>query len=156
MKKLLSNKKGMTLIELLAVIAIIAILFVLLIPQIDNAIQKSRQSGLQTDFHSYQVATEAYFNEIGGEATDITKVNAVLDTSLQATAGKSKEKDPWGEEYDVTVEHDATKGSMLLVKSTGGKTTYTSATYFKDGEVFSCTTGFSKNLGEDVTNCGTL
>ena len=154
MKKFFKNSKGLTLIELLAVIAIIAILFVLLIPQIDSAIQKSRQSGVQTDFHSYQIATESYLRQTAGAKVEQEGLESYLDSPLRlkegvvtpdATTGiikgTSSEKDPWGKAYEVTIDP---KQKKISVKSDGteGKPLEVH-TYVFDGTVFSCTKGFS-------------
>ena len=52
------NNKGFTLVEILAVVALIAILFVVFIPRIDFATMKARETGVQSDFRSYQIAFE--------------------------------------------------------------------------------------------------
>ena len=90
------NKKGLTLIELLAVIAIIAILFILLIPTIGSSFEKARVSGVQTDFRSYQISGQSYFTENLGKAKTEDKFNQYLDKPLRFTNGKSKEVNPWG------------------------------------------------------------
>ena len=53
----MTNKKsGFTLVEILVVILIIGLLFVFLVPKIDNATDKARETGIKTDFRSYQTA----------------------------------------------------------------------------------------------------
>lgn len=67
MKKLTFNKKrAFTLVELLIVIAIIGILFIVLISKVDFATDKSKATGVQTDFRSFQVAFETVARENSG------------------------------------------------------------------------------------------
>lgn len=61
-----SNKKAFTLVELLVVIAIIGILFVVLISKVDFATDKSKATGVQTDFRSFQLAVETVARENAG------------------------------------------------------------------------------------------
>jgi prepilin-type N-terminal cleavage/methylation domain-containing protein len=63
------NKKAFTLIELLIVIAIIGILFIVLVSKVDFATDKSKASGVQTDFRSFQVAFEQVAKENAGFTT---------------------------------------------------------------------------------------
>ena len=69
--KLINNKKkkAFTLIELLIVIAIIGILFIVLVSKVDFATDKAKATGVQTDFHSFQVAIETVAKENAGLAT---------------------------------------------------------------------------------------
>ena len=85
MKKTFRNKKAFTLIELLIVIAIIGILFIVLVSKVDFATDKSKATGVQTDFRSYQVALEqvakenAGFNTFGWDVCDLNG-NRVRDS----------------------------------------------------------------------------
>ena len=93
-----NKKKGFTLVEILVVILIIGLLFVFLVPKIDSATDKARETGIKTDFRSYQTAFEAVAREQGGlghqamgtasknTATVIEKVNYYLDPALQIAA----------------------------------------------------------------------
>jgi prepilin-type N-terminal cleavage/methylation domain-containing protein len=70
------KKKAFTLVELLIVIAVIGILFVVLISKVDFATDKSKATGVQTDFRSFQLAFEqvarenAGFNTLGWDEGD--------------------------------------------------------------------------------------
>ena len=85
MKTNFKNKKAFTLIELLIVIAIIGILFIVLVSKVDFATDKSKATGVQTDFRSYQVALEQVakensgFNTFGWDVCD-TNGNRVRDS----------------------------------------------------------------------------
>lgn len=106
---IIREKKGMTLIELLAVIAIIAILFVLLIPQISSAIEKSRVTGVQVDLRDYQRGLQSYLMENEIEDATEEKINKELDKNLQFTANESKEKNPWGNKYYLDISKNELK-----------------------------------------------
>ena len=123
----MTNKKsGFTLVEILVVILIIGLLFVFLVPKIDSATDKARETGIKTDFRSYQTAFEAVAREQGGlgeqalggstAAVVVEKINYYLDPALQLTdtvaahsgskgAGEiaqTKTKlDPWNNNYIV-------------------------------------------------------
>lgn len=165
MKKWLSNEKGFTLVEILVVISIIAILFVTLLPQIDFAGDKARQTGVKTDFHTLQIAGESYMREIAGLKANGQGLNSYLDKGMTiAKNGANLELaklDPWGKKYDVSI-YEAKK--VIVVKSAGKDETlgntddFTLAVYYTNGIVASCTTGFETNnvLSETVSpaNCG--
>ena len=112
------QRKAFTLVELLVVIAIIGILFVVLISKVDFATEKSKATGVQTDFRSYQVAIETVARENAGlsvlvdnDATGEEKyaelekaLNKNLDPKLHVEIdadGKisTEAKDPWKEQY---------------------------------------------------------
>ena len=60
------RKQAFTLIELLIVIAIIGILFIVLVSKVDFATDKSKATGVQTDFRSFQLAFETVSRENSG------------------------------------------------------------------------------------------
>jgi prepilin-type N-terminal cleavage/methylation domain-containing protein len=143
-KKLMNNlkskiqkmqaKKGFTLVEIMSVVALIAILFVILVPRLDFANNKVRESGLQSDFRSYQLALEQVArqhsgfdtftkdveNDAGGtdtvtdQAAIITSINSYLDAALQITYVSDGKftidmEDPWSDAYRFLYcdEHNA-------------------------------------------------
>ena len=94
------KKKAFTLVELLIVIAVIGILFVVLISKVDFATDKSKATGVQTDFRSFQLAFEqvarenAGFNTLGWDEGD------KADTTLYAGTT------PDGQAYSYTNQED--------------------------------------------------
>lgn len=63
MKKLLSNQKGFTIIELLVVIVIIGILVALLLPNLFSAQQRGRDADRKNDLKTVQQQLEAYYSD---------------------------------------------------------------------------------------------
>lgn len=61
MKKMLNNKKGFTLIELMIVVAIIGILAAIAIPNFMNYQCKARQSEAKTALGTLRTLQEAYY-----------------------------------------------------------------------------------------------
>jgi type IV pilus assembly protein PilA len=74
MKKMLNNKKGFTLIELMIVVAIIGILAAIAIPNFMNYQCKAKQSEAKSSLGSIRVAQEAYFAEYDKYSTDLTGI----------------------------------------------------------------------------------
>lgn len=116
------KKNGFTLVEIMAVVALIAILFVIFVPRLDFANNKVRESGLQSDFRSYQLAFEQVARQNSGfntfdadgngtieesEAKSLAKaLNSYLDKKLQlqveGTTFTLEIEDPWKELYTFT------------------------------------------------------
>jgi type IV pilus assembly protein PilA len=74
MKKMLKNKKGFTLIELMIVVAIIGILAAIAIPNFMNYQCKAKQAEAKSSLGSIRVAQEAYFAEFDKYSTDLTGI----------------------------------------------------------------------------------
>lgn len=118
-----NKKNGFTLVEILVVILIIGLLFVFLVPKIDSATDKARETGIKTDFRSYQTAFEAVAREQGGlgsqaifrESTAeggaksmINLVNYYLDPALQIEGGTDVSGDTGDDLGEVTNNGDST------------------------------------------------
>jgi type IV pilus assembly protein PilA len=71
MKKMLNNKKGFTLIELMIVVAIIGILAAIAIPNFMNYQCKAKQSEAKSNLGAIRTAQEVYFAEKGYYAASI-------------------------------------------------------------------------------------
>ena len=133
----MTNKKsGFTLVEILVVILIIGLLFVFLVPKIDNATDKARETGIKTDFRSYQTAFEAVAREKGGLGTKafglddvssyyagsatqdnvgkvVEEINYYLDPALQLEVSDSDTKwTPDGTGVGSSVYHAQTKTKL--------------------------------------------
>ena len=101
MKTQFKNKRAFTLIELLIVIAIIGILFIVLVSKVDFATDKSKATGVQTDFRSFQVAIDT-----------VAKENAGLNTFGYNT-GDNAGAIPDGYAFETTALKDATIGDGI-------------------------------------------
>jgi len=172
-KNMFKNQQGFTLVEILVVIVIIGILFTVILPRIDFASDRARQTGVKTDFKAFQTAAEGYFRETAGVGITENGINTYLDKALQVNgtatavnaAGKtfnSNKTDPWGTAYSVTIKKPSSTTAEFIVKSTG-KTgaaagDYVSATYYQKGTIESCTTNFGGTqdikLSSIAVTCG--
>lgn len=92
MKKILKNKKGFTLIELIVVIAILAILAAILIPSLTNYLAKATYSKNQANARSYysavalEVATKNP-SPADGSYTPTSTGNPCGTTAVTVTSG---------------------------------------------------------------------
>ena len=110
MKKILNNKKGFTLVELLAVIVIMAILLMIAIPSISSIIYDSRSKLYVQDASTYvtaakQLVTDQTFTIDDYDTTYYIHINNLTD--------QSKIRSPFSEWLDayvvVTLNEDGTK-----------------------------------------------
>jgi len=69
-----SNKRGLTLIELLIVVVIIGILAAISIPKFQNTKGKANAASLKSDLRNLTTAQEAYFYDNGTYATALTSL----------------------------------------------------------------------------------
>ncbi len=105
-----SNKRAFTLVELLVVMVLISILFVVLISKVDFSSDAARQSGVETDFRSYEIAATSVGLQYGGFTSDYkelaNRLNKKLDSQLQiqVKGGQllSAYEDPWGNKLEIT------------------------------------------------------
>jgi type IV pilus assembly protein PilA len=113
MKKMLNNKKGFTLIELMIVVAIIGILAAIAIPNFMNYQCKAKQSEAKSNLGAIRTAQEVYMAEhstyagtlenLAWEARGATNYDysilssSTTDFSAQATSTsiKGTDEDTW-------------------------------------------------------------
>lgn len=166
-KNMFKNEKGFTLVEILVVIVIIGILFTVILPRIDFASDKARQTGVKTDFRTFATAAEQYLRETAAKDMTQKGLNTYLDKSNQIPTGttvidatgvkvESKKQDPWGKEYEFEIKDPGTSTGQVIVKSYGktGSTTadFVAGIYYKTGTIETCTTGFDN--GGDIKLSG--
>lgn len=165
-KKKQIKKKGFTLVEILIVVAVIGILFVTLIPRIDFAGDKARETGVKTDFRSFELAAEQVLRERAGLAdflgvddlSDVGGINLYLDKAMQFEDDTCVKNDPWNEPYTMQIARpegtgvNPNNGAIIFVsngKDTLRNTTdnnYVLVVTFVDGEISAETLGFSSNI----------
>lgn len=162
-----SKKKAFTLVEILIVVAVIGILFVTLVPRIDFAGDKARETGVKTDFRSFELAAEQLLREKAGladfadeaELSGTNGINLYLDAALKFdTTGVSAKKDQWNQPYTVQLVKptgtgiNPNNGAIIFISN--GKDSLLSAdadnyalvVTFVDGQIESRTSGFSSNI----------
>jgi len=163
------KKRAFTLVEILIVVAVIGILFVTLVPRIDFAGDKARETGIKTDFRSFELAAEQLIRENAGlkKFTDIATlcgdegINLYLDDALKFDdTGVSNKEDQWNQPYTVQLMTDAADtnpNNGVLVFISNGKDSiideaddnYALAITFVNGQIETETVGFSSNILSD-------
>lgn len=137
------KKKGFTLVEILTVVALIAILFVIFVPRLDFSTNKVRETGVQSDFRSYQLAFEQVARQNSGytyadddsadgsvgklfaEQKLANAINSYLDKKLQISLtdaeviSETEITDPWGIPY--VFAYDSTNDSVYLFSAGADK-----------------------------------
>jgi len=166
-KKKSRKKRAFTLVEILIVVAVIGILFVTLVPRIDFAGDKARETGIKTDFRSFELAAEQVLRENAGladfddvaELTGATGINLYLDKAMQfGTTGVCAKNDQWNQPYTIQIvkptgtDINPNNGAIMFISN--GKDSllaedddnYALVVTFVDGEINSETIGFSSNI----------
>ena len=168
------KKRGFSLVEILIVIAVIGILFVALVPKIDFVGDKARETGVKTDFRSFELAAEQLMREKGGLASyssveDICGdggINLYLDGAMKFSYDSTKsvascaKNDQWNQKYTVQmvkVDDDPNPNNGALIFICNGKDSvlstdednYALAITFVDGLISAETIGFSSNISSD-------
>ena len=161
LSKLKRKKKGFTLVEILVVIVIIGLLFAIFVPRIDFASNSARETGVKSDFRSFELASEQLLRENAGLSKHSTLstvsngLNLYLDAALQFNStGVSAQNDPWNKPYIVQVVGSAAgqnNGGIIIVSggkdgAIDGTNDFTMATVYINGVISSATTGFSSNI----------
>ena len=168
-KKANQKKRAFTLVEILIVVAVIGILFVTLVPRIDFAGDKARETGIKTDFRSFELAAEQLIRENAGLAdfddvealTGENGINMYLDKAIRFDDdGECAKEDQWNQPYTVQVIQSAdgnpnngaiifvSNGKDSLIGETGDN--YVLVVTYVDGQIESETIGFSTNIESDA------
>ena len=87
-KKAKQRKRAFTLVEILIVVAVIGILFVTLVPRIDFAGDKARETGIKTDFRAFELAAEQILREKAGlgDFADVEALAACEEAAVLAAS----------------------------------------------------------------------
>jgi prepilin-type N-terminal cleavage/methylation domain-containing protein len=123
MKKLITNKKAFTLVEILVVIVILGILFVILMSSVEFSTDKARATGVQTNFQEIALACELTaheklgFNSFGWDIGD-SNGNKVKDYVDAGDTNHNGIKDA-GETWTGTIEYIETWTGMYTLKKPG-------------------------------------
>lgn len=166
-KRKKNQKRAFTLVEILIVVAVIGILFVTLVPRIDFAGDKARETGIKTDFRSFELAAEQLLRENAGldKFADVEAlcgdngINLYLDKALQfdSATGQCAKNDQWNQPYTIQIVKPAEAGNpndgAILFLSNGKDSVsdqtednYVLGVVMIDGQIESATVGFSANI----------
>lgn len=166
-----NQKRAFTLVEILIVVAVIGILFVTLVPRIDFAGDKARETGIKTDFRSFELAAEQLLRENAGIGefcdasgdADVAKlagtngINLYLDKAIKFnTSGECAKQDQWNQKYTMQIieSSDGNKNNGAIMFISNGKDSVLSETEdnyalvvtYYDGQIEAETIGFSSNI----------
>lgn len=150
-----NDERGLTLIEMLIAILIFILSTVFIVSLVSNAIDKPKEAGVRSVLSSYESAGQLLMIETSGdlpgttEAELIAELNKEVDpTAVFNTAdGKTKIKNAYGNEYEVSINKDVTGKKASIVIETQGKKDdkYVLGIYYVEGEVHIGTDGFGRN-----------
>ena len=119
MKKM--NKKGFTLIEMLAVIAIIAVLVAIVIPTVSSATEKAKEAADVANIRS-AVATVTTNALAGGEDATLTTTVTMtqgkagfVNTDLKSIGGISSTPAEGATKSDFQLIAEATEGAVVTI-----------------------------------------
>lgn len=163
------TKQAFTLVEILIVVAVIGILFVALVPRIDFAGDKARETAVKNDFRTFELAAEQYLREEAGfwDVNNIVdlcgngSMNRFLDKGVKfEESGECLKQDPWNNAYTVQVikEDGVNPNNGAIIFISNGKDgkistaddNYAISVIFYNGRIISATTGFSKNINSNL------
>lgn len=150
--KIQKNQKGVTLVEMMTVIVIIAILFIILMPNLSNAFDKAKVTGVKSDLKGYETSLMSYLMRSPGEEKTINKINKHIDRKFKFEAeGVSTRENPFDQPYELTVENN----KFIVIKTTDdrekNKRVFTLIVKYINGEVESGYIGFDEDIDEDGT-----
>lgn len=165
------KKRAFTLVEILIVVAVIGILFVTLVPRIDFAGDKARETGVKTDFRSFELAAEQVLRENAGigefcdasgdadiaELAGANGINLYLDKAIKFdTSGVCAKQDQWNQNYTMQIieSSDGNKNNGAIMFISNGKDSvlnetednYALVVTYYDGQIEAETIGFSSNI----------
>lgn len=134
MKKILKNKKGFTLVELLAVIVVLAIIMVIATQQINKTISRSRAKSM---ISSLNMAASGVKTKVVDGSMEECKTGKCLDDVIDYDTN----------EYGITVEADGNDWVITLTAADGGQFASADFSLVSDND--------KKNITVDVTKKGT-
>ncbi len=76
------NKKGFTLIELIALISIIAIIMLVAFPNMTNQLKKARENNYKTFEQNVFLATETYINTYRSKYAEFKNIGDQIEVSI--------------------------------------------------------------------------
>ena len=117
------NKKGFTLVELLAVIVILAVLIMLALPNVMNIMENARKSAFETEVKSYLKAAQTKYTEKvteGVSGTTMVFTNSGTDNNSCTVATPCKVDIDGDYTYSITVTSSGTDGAKYTYTINNG------------------------------------
>ncbi len=113
-----SNQKGFTLVELLVVVVIIGILASVAVPNFVGAQDKAKNSGVQANVHTVQMAVEQYGVDNGGAYVALSA--SVIKADGNYIAGDTYPKTAWNTKQAAEIALTTATANDADNKSYGG------------------------------------
>lgn len=115
---------------------------------------------VQNDFLTFKQASEGYLNSLAGKDLDPNVYNAFLSSEYKLFYDEngtllSNKQDVWGNHYIVFM--NAKKQKIIVQSNGGGEGGYVLASYGQNGNIESCTRGFTEgtwNLTNIILKAG--
>ena len=117
------NKKGLTLIELIAVIALIALVAALIFPNVNRILNKTKKSGNTVQRSAIVEAAKLYVADHIGETVDFDETPRVEITLKQLVDGgyvNSNPKNPDNDKY-----YNLNTSKIIVTKDANNNYNYT-------------------------------
>jgi len=162
------NRKGFTMLEVIAVVVVLGILMVVLMPRLTSGTDKAKELGVNKEFKDFSDSIETIFTEnsrLPGttDALFATKFNTYIDdyfaigqpATVVPGVFETKAQDPFGAKYGLIISRDdgAVSGieEKVLVYSGGKSLTTDRADFltlavYKDGKITKCNAGFKGDI----------
>lgn len=100
MKKMKLNKKGFTLVELLAVLVILVVIMTIAIPSVASSIERSKNKQKNAKIELIESAAEIYLDRYKNSITsDTIDLESLICDGLLT---KEQAKDPFDEKYTLS------------------------------------------------------
>ncbi len=141
MKKILKNKKGFTLVELLAVIVVLAIIMVIATQQVGKAINNARANSF---VESYQMI--------------VKQANLFISQDDTVTCGGTSETDclshyNLSDDYTLSVTDDSANKSYVIKLGIDSNGKFKNLDLTKYGKYFNGSSCSAAKVGSNATSC---
>ena len=100
----LNARRGFTLLELIVVSTIIGLLGTFVVVKVGPAIFKTQQTKIKHDLKAIVEAAEMRYYSTGSWPSSLEELTSGTDEDGNETISVGKTKDPWGQDYEYTLE----------------------------------------------------
>jgi type IV pilus assembly protein PilA len=133
MIKILKNRKGVTLVELLAVLVILAVIAAIAIPTIGNLIDNQRENAAELSYENIMAAADLYV-DTEEPAADFSIQDLITADRLEFDGTVNDEADEGGNDL-LDVDIFNTDGDIVAAGDIGG-VTFTGDIYINGYQVY--------------------